>query len=149
LPSNEIGESAKRLMDRYGIDTSHIIRGTGRMGIYFLENGYSVRPTKVIYDRKHSSMATMHHSEFDVEETLKDVDVYHVSGITLGVCEQASKLAKMFMMEARKRGIKVSFDFNYRSKLWSLEEATIKFREVLPYVDILFGNHLDFCNLLQ
>lgn len=149
LPNNDIGEAASRQMNRNGINTSNVIRGGDRIGIYYLEGGYSIRPTKVIYDRKYSSMATLNISEFDVEHILEGTDVFHVSGITLGISEEAAELAKIFMKKAKERNIKVSFDFNYRSKLWTLEDATVKYKEVLPYADILFGNHLDFCNFLE
>lgn len=149
LPNNDIGEAAKKQMNRYGVDTSNVIRGGDRMGIYFLESGYSIRSTKVIYDRQNSSMAKLSNSEFDVDRILDGADIFHVSGITLGISEEAAKLAKLFIIKAKEKNIKVSFDFNYRSKLWTLKDATIKYKEILPYVDILFGNHLDFCNLLE
>ncbi|WP_058309062.1 sugar kinase [Gracilibacillus massiliensis] len=149
LPNNDLGKAARKQMNRYGINSSDIINGGDRMGIYFLENGYSIRPTKVVYDRKDTSMATLNISEFDIDSILEGADIFHVSGITLGISEQAAELAKIFMMKAKEKDIKVSFDFNYRSKIWTLKEATVKYKMVLPYVDILFGNHLDFCNLLE
>lgn len=148
LPDHELGDSAIQALKSVGIDTSFIARGGERIGIYFLENGCSVRPTKVIYDRNHSAFTQVRLDEFDVDAILQGAEIFHVSGITLGISEATFQLAKTFMQRAHELGVKVSFDFNYRSKLWTLEQATAKFKEVLPFVHILFGSHLDFCNLL-
>ncbi|MBA4600996.1 sugar kinase [Thermoactinomyces mirandus] len=148
VPEHELGYSAIKELASFGIDTSFIAKGGDRIGIYYLENGYSVRPAKVVYDRKDSAFSRVSPDEFNIEQILAGADLFHVSGITLGVSENAFQLAKAFMQKARKSGVKVSFDFNYRSKLWSIGEAMEKFREVLPWVDILFGSHFDFCHVL-
>lgn len=148
LPEHELGDAAIHTLRGFGVDVSHVVRGGDRLGVYYLENGYSIRPSKVIYDRKHSSIAQARIDEFDLDEIFAGRDLFHVSGITLGISESSFQLAKACMEKAKETGLKVSFDFNYRSKLWSLEEATKKFEQVLEYVDIVFAGHLDFTNIL-
>ncbi|MBO8162116.1 MAG: sugar kinase [Brevibacillus sp.] len=148
LPDHDLGDAFIYKLREFGVDTSHIARGGERIGLYFLEAGYSVRPSKVIYDRKHSAMAEAKIEEFDLDAIFAGRDLFHVSGITLGISEQAFQLARTFMRRAKEKGLKVSFDFNYRSKLWSVEAAREKFEQILEYVDIAFAGHLDFTNIL-
>lgn len=148
VPENEIGSAALRHLKSYGVDTSHIARGGERLGIYFLENGYSIRSSKVVYDRKYSSITAVSIDEFDIDAIFKDADLFHVSGITLALSQDAFKLSEYFMQEAQKRGITVSFDFNFRSKLWTLEECKAGIEKILKYVDIALCGYLDFTNIL-
>lgn len=148
VPDHDLGDSAIKELGSFGIDTSSIVKGGERIGIYYLENGYSVRPAKVIYDRKNSAFSQVTPDEFNIDQILDGAEVFHVSGITLGISEAAFQLAKAFMKRASETGVKVSFDFNYRSKLWPIGEAVKKFREVLPFADILFGSHFDFGHVL-
>ncbi|MGB6128784.1 MAG: sugar kinase [Psychrilyobacter sp.] len=148
LPNNEIGDSAINHLRSFGVDTKSVVRGGERVGIYFLENGFSVRNSKVIYDRKDSAIATAKVSDFEIESILKGWDILHVSGITLGISNDGFEFSKAFMKKAKELGMEISFDFNYRSKLWSLEEASAKIKEILQYVDIAFAGHLDFTNIL-
>ncbi|WP_078414284.1 sugar kinase [Priestia abyssalis] len=149
LPEHDLGDAAINKLKEYGVNASHISRGGNRIGIYFLENGYSVRPSKVVYDRKGSSIAEATINDFDVDVIFKDQDLFHLSGITLGISEESFQLAKTFIKAAKERGLKVSFDFNYRSKLWPLVQAKEKFEQILKYVDIVFAGHLDFTNILE
>ncbi len=148
VPDNEIGEAALSNLKSHGVNISYIPKGGERIGTYYLETGYSIRNSKVIYDRKDSSFAKSHISEYDVEKILEGADLFHVSGITLAISPLAFEIAETFMKKANEMGIKVSFDFNYRSKLWSLEEASIKIKKILPYVNIAFAGYLDFINIL-
>lgn len=148
IPQHELGDAAIHKLRGYGVDMSHVVRGGERLGVYYLENGYSIRPSKVIYDRRNSAIAEAEIDEFDRDRIFSGRDLFHVSGITLGISEKSFQLAKAFMAEAKKRGLKVSFDFNYRSKLWSLTEAKEKFQQVLEYVDIVFAGRLDFIHFL-
>lgn len=148
LPDNPIADAAIQQLRGFGVNTDLIIRGGERMGLYYLENGYSVRSSRVVYDRKHSSISEAEISEFNFDQIFENVDLFHVSGITLGISEEAYLLAKSFMEEANRRRIKVSFDFNYRSKLWTTDEAKAKFSKVLPYVNIAFAGVLDFTTFL-
>ncbi|WP_062046563.1 sugar kinase [Bacillus sp. JCM 19034] len=148
IPDNAIGDAAIHSFQAYGVDTSQIIRGGERLGTYYLENGYSIRPSKVVYDRKYSSITEANIDEFDLDAIFADADLFHVSGITLGISEKAFQLAQVFMQESRRRHVPVSFDFNYRSKLWKTEEAKEKFLQVLPHVNIAFAGLLDFTTFL-
>ncbi|MFA9456998.1 PfkB family carbohydrate kinase [Halalkalibacter sp. AB-rgal2] len=148
IPAHAIGDAAIQSFNAYGVDTSHIIRGGERLGTYFLENGYSIRSSKVVYDRKHSAISEAQIEEFDLDAVFDGAELFHVSGITLGISEQAFRLSQAFMEEAARRKIPVSFDFNYRAKLWSTNEAKSKFLQVLPYVDVAFAGFLDFTTFL-
>ena len=88
-PKNEIGDAALRHLKSYGVNTSHVARGGERLGIYFLENGYSIRNSKVVYDRKNSAITQVSIEEFDLDAIFADADLFHVSGITLAVSEDA------------------------------------------------------------
>lgn len=148
LPNNEIGDSAINHLRSFGINTKNVVRGGDRIGIYFLENGFSLRNSKVIYDRKDSAISTALVSDFEIESILKGWDILHLSGITLGISNNGFEISKAFMKKAKELGMEISFDFNYRSKLWSLEDAGKKIQEILKYVDIAFAGHLDFTNIL-
>jgi len=148
LPNNEIGDSAIKHLRSFGVNTRSIVRGGDRVGIYFLENGFSLRNSKVIYDRKDSAISTALVSDFEIESILKGWDILHLSGITLGISNNGFEISKAFIKKAKELGMEISFDFNYRSKLWSLEEAGKKIKEILEYVDIAFAGHLDFTNIL-
>ena len=148
LPDNSLGNSAINHLRSFGVSIDSIIKGGNRIGIYFFENGYSIRNSNIIYDRENSSIANANINEFNIEDILKGWDILHVSGITLGISQNGFEISKAFMKKAKEMGLEVSFDFNYRSKLWSLEEASIKIKEILKYVDIAFAGHLDFTNIL-
>ncbi|MED1438348.1 sugar kinase [Aeribacillus composti] len=148
LPDNELGDVAINKLREFGVNTTYIVRGGDRIGIYFLENGYSFRPNKVLYDRKNSAMSKAKIKEFDLDQIFMDRDLLHVSGITLGISEEGFQLGKALIQAAAKRGLKVSFDFNYRSRLWSIDQAREKFEQVLKYVDIAFAGDFDFINIL-
>ena len=123
VPNQEIGQSAINALRRYGVDTSFMARGGERLGIYFLESGASQRPSKVIYDRAHASIAEAKKEEFDFEEIFKDADWFHFTGITPALSDEAAELTLAAVKEAKKRNITVSVDLNYRKKLWSQEKA--------------------------
>ncbi|WP_372714140.1 sugar kinase [Ilyobacter sp.] len=147
-PQNELGDAALRHARSYGVDISNVARGGEKIGTYFLESGFSVRSSKVIYDRKYSAFSKVSIDEFDLDAIFSDACLFHVSGITLAVSSEAFELAEFFMKEAKKRGITVSFDFNYRSKVWTLKEASKGIKKILKYVDIALAGYLDFINIL-
>ncbi len=143
VPAHEIGQCAVNMLRRYGVDTSMMVRGGDRLGIYFVEKGASQRASKVIYDRANSAIALAKKDEFNWEEIFKGVDWFHFTGITpaLGgdmpaACLEACKAAK-------KRGVKISCDLNYRKKLWSTAEAQKVMSELMPYVDVCIANEED------
>lgn len=143
LPKHEIGQSAVNALRQYGVNTNYIARGGDRVGIYYLESGASMRPSKVIYDRANSAIALAHASEFDFDEIFKDADWFHWSGITPALSEAAAELTKQALIAAKKHGVTVSVDLNYRKKLWTPEQAQKVMRNLMQYVDVLIGNEED------
>ena len=144
LPSNDIGEAAFSHLRMMGVDTSLVFRTGDRMGSYFLEEGFGLKPTKVIYDRKYSSVNELPGIEIDWEEVYQGIDVLHITGITPALSEKMKAFTILSVSEAKKHGVKVSFDFNFRSKLWNVSKAKETFKEILPYVDICFMGYKDF-----
>lgn len=149
LPDNVLGDKVIRAMNSFGVDTKYILRGKGRLGIYFLEQGFGVRNSNVIYDRQYSSISMATKYDFDFHKILKDVRMIHISGVTPALSHSLCEISKDLIKFANKKGILVSYDSNYRSKLWSLEESKKFMLEVLPYVDIVFLGILDFMNILK
>lgn len=149
LPSNPFGEGILKDLKSNFIDTSSITFSEGRLGMYFLEQGFGTRGSNVIYDRKYSCFSLANRQDFDCEEILKDVSLLHISGITPALSTELNEFSLDLVKTANKKGILVSYDSNYRSKLWSLETATSFTKDVLSYVDIAFLGILDMKNILQ
>ncbi|MDC7291620.1 sugar kinase [Blautia schinkii] len=143
LPDHEIGQAALNSVRRYGVNTSHIVRGGDRVGIYFLEKGASQRASKVIYDRNESALAQAVREEFDWEEIFKDATWFHLTGVTPALSEQASEICLDACMAAKRAGLTVSCDLNYRKKLWSKEEAGRIMDKICGYVDVCIANEED------
>ena len=143
LPTHEIGQAAVNSLRQFGVDTSKIVRGGDRVGIYFLEKGASQRPSKVIYDRAHSSIATATLSDFDFEEIFKGVDWFHFTGITPALGDNVAEICLAALKVAKAAGITVSCDLNYRKNLWSREKAGKVMAELMPYVDVCIANEED------
>jgi len=148
LPEHEIGQSACNALRQYGVNTDYIVRGGDRLGIYYLETGASMRPSKVIYDRKGSSIAEANYQEFDFAAIFKDCEWFHFSGITPALSVKAQELTLMMLKEAKKHNVPVSCDLNYRKKLWSVEEARKVMSGLMEYVDVCIGNEEDAYNCL-
>jgi 2-dehydro-3-deoxygluconokinase len=149
LPPNELGDAAIEDLHKHGINTDYVVRGSSLMGVYFLETGFGGRPGEVIYNRKHSAATRMDSREYDFDEIFQDATWFHLSGITLALSPMCRQTALAALRCAKKHGVKVSFDFNYRSRLWTIEEARKAYPEVMPYVDILFASPFDFRTILQ
>ena len=143
LPEHEIGQAALNSLRRFGVDTSRIARGGERIGIYFLEKGASQRPSKVIYDRSGSSFARSVPSDYDWDGIFKNADWFHFTGITPALGANVAEICLEAARAARKRGITVSCDLNYRRKLWSKEEACRTMSEICRYVDVCIANEED------
>ncbi len=143
LPKHEIGQAALNSLRRYGVDTSHIVRGGERLGIYYLEKGASQRPSKVIYDRAGSAFAASSAEDYDWNEIFRGTDWFHFTGITPALGGNIASVCLTAAREARKRGITVSCDLNYRKKLWSKEEACRTMSEICRYVDVCIANEED------
>lgn len=149
LPPNQLGDGAVSHLRANGVNTDYIVRGSTTLGIYFLETGFGGRPSKVIYNRKHSAITRIQADEFDFKEIFEGATWFHVSGITLALGERVYSFALEAAKQAHKYGVKVSFDFNYRSKLWTIEEAIPCYKEFMKYVDICFASFFDCNTILQ
>jgi 2-dehydro-3-deoxygluconokinase len=143
LPTHEIGQSAVNALRKYGVDTSYITRGGNRVGIYFLESGASMRPSKVIYDRSDSAIANADLKDFDFDEIFKDAKWFHWSGITPAISKKAAEITKSACIAAKKHGVTISVDLNYRKKLWTPQEAQSVMKDLMQYVDVCIGNEED------
>lgn len=143
LPKNEIGQAAINHLRRFGVNTDYIVRGGDRVGIYYLESGASMRPSKVIYDRAHSSISEAEAIDFDFDAIFKDADWFHFSGITPALSEKAAFLTEEALKAAKKHGVTVSVDLNYRKNLWSPERAKEVMTHLMQYVDVCIGNEED------
>ena len=143
LPAHAIGQAAINSLRRYGVDTSKIVRGGDRVGIYFNEKGASQRGSVCIYDRAHSAIQEASTADFDWDSIFEGVDWFHFTGITpalgpnvVDICREACKAAKA-------HGVKISCDLNYRGKLWTREEARAAMTDLCQYVDVCISNEED------
>ena len=145
LVDNPLGDAAVAALKKNNIDCSHIVRGGRRLGIYFLENGCSLRGSNVVYDREGSSMAEAAEEEFKWDEIFKGADLFHTSGITPVLSKNCAKITERALKEAKKRNILTSFDLNYRAKLWQdkVSEKQKIMNNLMKYVDICLGNARD------
>lgn len=149
LPDNQLGDSAIKHLKGHGVKTDHVVRGSSNIGMYFVETGFGGRPSRVIYNRKHSAVTRIETNEIDFDEVFNGATWFHLSGISLALGENVRMFAFKCLEYCKKYNVKVSFDFNYRSKLWSIEEARPHFKKVIPYVDVLFANHFDIGTILE
>ena len=143
LPAHEIGQCAINELRRYGVDTSKIVRGGPRVGIYYAEKGASQRPSKVIYDRAGSSIALAQPSDFNWDEIFEGADWFHFTGITPALGGALPEICLEACKAAHERGITVSCDLNYRKKLWTREQARECMSKLVPYVDVCISNEED------
>ena len=144
LPDNAIADACIRELRGFGVDVSQIIRGEGRMGIYFLEPGINQLPSKVIYDRSYSAISIAKPGSVNWERAFDGVDWYHITGITPAISGSAMELSMESVKEAKKRGVTVSCDLNFRKKLWKYgKNASEVMRELTSYVDIVIANEED------
>lgn len=143
VPDNEIGECAVAALRKYNVGTRHVARCGERLGIYFLESGSSVRPSKVVYDRAHSSISTATAADFDFDAVFRGADWFHFTGITPAVSDAAAVLTQEALKAAKSHGVKVSVDLNFRKKLWSSGKAQKVMKDLMRYVDVCIGNEED------
>lgn len=143
LPSHAIGQAAVNSLRFFGVDTSKIVRGGERVGIYYLEKGASQRGSVCIYDRKYSSIQQADVNDFDWEDIFKGADWFHFTGITPALGENLVEICKKACIEAKKQGVKISCDLNYRGKLWTREQARNAMSELCKYVDVCISNEED------
>lgn len=143
VPDHEIGQAAINYLRRYGVNTSYIIRGGDRLGLFYLEMGASQRPSKIIYDRAFSSFCQIKAGELDWEKILDGACWFHFTGITPALGGGPTEVALEAVKVAKKKGLKVSVDLNYRKKLWTPEKANQVMSKFMEYVDIAIGNEED------
>ena len=143
LPAHEIGQAAVNSLRKYGVDTSCIARGGERVGIYYLEKGASQRPSKVIYDRAGSAIATASSDDFDWKKIFECADWFHFTGITPALNDNVAAICLEACKAARELGVKVSCDLNYRNKLWNKQKAGEVMGELCNYVDVCIANEED------
>lgn len=143
LPNNDVGQSAINSMRYFGVDTSKIIRGGNRCGLYYLEKGASQRPSKVIYDREYSAIAMADKSDFDWDLIFKGVDWFHFTGINPALGENLAEICMEACRKAKEKGITISCDLNYRKNLWAPEEAKKTMADIMSYVDVCIANEED------
>ena len=143
VPENPIGECAVAALRKMNVETKHIAKGGERLGIYFLETGASMRASNVVYDRAHSSISTAEPDDFDFDEIFEGADWFHFTGITPAISDKAAELTEIALKAAKKKGITVSCDLNFRKKLWSSEKAQKVMTNLMQYVDVCIGNEED------
>lgn len=145
LPQNAFGTAALQHLRRFGVDVDSILRADGRMGLYFLIPGAIHRPSEIIYDRSGSAFAEYDFSTIDWQAELAGVTCLHVSGITPALGDRCTQAVIEAMTVARKEGVQVSFDCNYRPRLWGAwtERAPSILKDLMSRADIVFGGHRD------
>lgn len=144
LPENDLGEHCIRELRKFGVNTKKILRGPGRMGIYFLEAGANQLPSKVIYDRAYSAIAVAKPGDIDWAAAFEGVGWFHITGITPAISETAMELSLEAVRYAKDHGVTVSCDLNYRKNLWKYgRKAEEVMRELAKYVDVAIANEED------
>ncbi len=143
LPTHEIGQAAVNSLRKYGVNTDKIVRGGNRVGIYYLEKGASMRPSKVIYDRAFSSIAMAERADFNWNEILDGAEWFHFTGITPALGDNVAEICLDAVKACRAKGIKVSCDLNFRKNLWTTEKAGKVMGELVKYVDVCIANEED------
>ena len=143
VPAHEIGQCAVNELRRYGVDTSFMLRGGARLGVYYCEKGASQRASKVIYDRAGSAIAAAKAAEFDWDKIFDGADWFHWTGITPALGGEMPEACLAACKAAKAKGVTVSCDLNYRKKLWTRAEAGECMAKLLPYVDVCIANEED------
>lgn len=143
LPKNEVGVAAVNSLNYFNVDTSRIVFGEGRMGLYYLEKGASQRPSKVIYDRQYSAVSMAEREDFDWDTIFENAGWFHWTGISPALSDRLAEICEDACKAARLRGMMVSCDLNYRKNLWSSEDAKRVMTKLMPYVDVCIANEED------
>ena len=151
LPKNDISEACIGNLRNLGVDTSYILeKNEGRLGLYFVQEGANQRPSKVIYDREGSTVSITDGREYDWDSVFQGASILHVSGVTPAISRKAAEAQMMCIHKAKEHGLLISFDCNFRSKLWNWDPTVTKeqlagrvLREMVDYADILFAARID------
>ena len=143
LPDNAVAQACINSMRYFGVDTSMILRQGERMGVYYVEKGQSQRPSKVIYDGKYSAISQVKRGDFDWDKIFEGADWFHFTGITPALSEELRVICLDACQAAKKHGVTISCDLNYRKNLWSTQEAFDTMTKLVPYVDVCVANEED------
>lgn len=143
LPQHDMGAAAMNALQRYGVDTQHIVRGGEKLGIYYVEKGASQRSSCVIYDRAGSAFQTSGRRDYNWDFIFRNARWFHFTGITPSLGDALPEICMDACRAARERNITVSCDLNYRSKLWRREQARTIMERLCPYVDVCIANEKD------
>ena len=143
LPAHAIGQAAVNSLRRFGVDTSKIVRGGDRLGIYYLEKGASQRGSVCIYDRAHSAIQESKPEDFDWDKIFQGADWFHFTGITPALGPNVVEICRQACKAAKERDVKISCDLNYRGKLWTRDQARAAMTELCQYVDVCISNEED------
>lgn len=149
LPDNMIAECALATLKKFSVGTDYIALGGERIGLFYLEKGASQRPSKIVYDRKHSAFCTSEARDYDWEAIMQDAGHFHFTGITPALGENLAAICLEACKTAKKSGLTVSCDLNYRRNLWSRSEAKAVMEKLLSYVDVLIANEEDAADVLD
>lgn len=143
LPDNDVAQACVNEIRGLGVDTSRILRGGDRMGVYFVEKGAAQRASTVLYDRAHSAISEINPADLDWDSLLAGAKAFHFTGITPALSPGAAQAAREGAQKAKELGVLVSCDLNYRKKLWSREKAGQVMSEIMPFVDVCIANEED------
>ncbi len=143
LPQNPLGDAAISRLRALGVDTRFIARGGDRIGIYFLEHGASIRPSRVVYDRAGSAISQASPEDFDWQQIFSDAFWFHITGITPAIGGKLPEISLQAVKKAKEMGLAVSCDLNYRKKMWTREQAKKTMSELVQYVDLIIANEED------
>ena len=143
VPDNPIGQSCINTVRQFGVNTDYMVKSGERLAVYYLENGASMRASNIVYDRTGSSFSKITPDSFDWDSIFQDCDLFHYSGITPSLSSTTKILTEYAIKQAKERNVKVSCDLNYRSNLWTPEEAQKTMIPLMEYTDILIGGKKD------
>lgn len=149
LPDTELGKAVLKHLHSFNVDTSDVVVRGDVLGMYFVEDGTASRGSNVVYLRRFSEFTRLTEADVDYDKVFEDVELFHVSGISFALSDSSRKLAYRLLQEARARNVKISFDFNYRAKLWSVDEARVQLVKAASYADVLLASSLDLTTFLQ
>ncbi len=143
VPDNEIGQACVNYLSRFRVNTDYVVRGGERLGLFYLETGAAQRASKVIYDRSHSAIRESRSEDYDWQTICAGKDWFHFSGTAPALGENVQRVLEEGLKAAKEHGLTVSCDLNYRSKLWSPQEASRAMGRIMQHVDVLIGNEED------
>ncbi len=147
IPNTPIGQACVNSMRQYGVDTTKIVRGGERLGLFYLEKGASQRPSQVFYDRRGSAIQLANRDDFDWDNIFAEAEWFHFTGITPALSDELAYICEISCKKAKEKGVKISCDLNYRNKLWDRKKAQQVMTRLCTYVDICIANEEDACDV--